>query len=76
MFNKCIRGIKSADGYEYLCHTCHQTIKKGIVPKLSISNKLQFPQKPLILFLNNLEEKLVSPIIMFYQLRELPFGNQ
>ena len=71
----CIRGTKSFDGKEYLCHTCSQSIKKRKIPKLSVANGFEFPENQHVLELNRLEERLVSPVIVFMQIRELPSGQ-
>ena len=46
------------------------------VPKLSIKNKSGFPSQPIELKLHPLEERLISPIIPFMTIRELPVGGQ
>ena len=73
---QCICGIKSFDGNQYLCHTCNESIKKGKIPKLSVANGFRFPEKQPVLELNKLEERLVSPVTVFMQIRELPSGQQ
>ena len=59
-----------------MCLTCAAAIKKNKLPTLSTANVPPFPDKPQELELNQLEERLVSPINPFMQLRELPRGGQ
>ena len=60
----------------WLCHTCCTYLKNGKVPPLSKANGMCFPPKPEQLNLNALEERLVAPVNVFMQLRELPSGRQ
>ncbi|CAC5390755.1 unnamed protein product [Mytilus coruscus] len=76
LYSQCIRQKSSFDGSEYLCLTCLNTMKKKKLPTLAIYNKLNFPEKPDVLNLNSLEEKLVAPVSTFFQMRELPSGGQ
>ena len=52
------------------------TLKSGRLPSCAKANKMTFPEKPEILNLTSLEERLISPRIPFMQVRELPRGGQ
>jgi hypothetical protein len=57
--------------------TCHSNLKVGKLPSCSKANKMTFPEKPEVLKnLTPLEERIISPIIPFMQVRELPSGGQ
>lgn len=49
---------------------------KGRLPSLAKFNGVLFPNKPDVLELGNLEERLIAQRIPFMQLRELPRGGQ
>lgn len=72
----CVTGVKSVDNVEWICSTCDSHLKAGTLPPCAKANKMSFPQKPEVLELTLLEERLVSPRICFMQLRELPRGGQ
>ena len=72
----CLTGVKSIDNIEWICSTCHSNLKEGKLPGCAKANKMTFPDKPEILNLTPLEERLVSPRIPFMQIRELPSGGQ
>jgi len=72
----CVTGVKSVDNSEWICTTCHSNLKKGKLPGCSKANKTSFPEKPELLNLTLLEERLISPRIPFMQIRELPRGGQ
>ena len=76
LLSKCITGVKSFDEKEWICHTCANSILHNRLPKLSSANYLTFAPQPSELDLNQLEERLVSPVNTFFQLRELPSGRQ
>lgn len=61
---------------EWICSTCHSNLKDGKLPSCAKANKMTFPDKPEILNLTVLEERLISPRIPFMQIRELPTGGQ
>ena len=71
----CTKFISVNDA-EWICHTCIGAIIDGKVPKLSVANGMKWPDKPPELDLHQLEERLVSLIIPFMQIRELPRGGQ
>ena len=72
----CLTGFKSINDSEWICVTCDSNLKKGKLPSCSKANKMGFPDKPEVLNLTSLEERLISPRIPFMQLRELPRGGQ
>ena len=76
LLNECLTGYKSLDDIEYICLPCKNAIYRGQVPRLSIRNKCGFPQQPPELLLFPLEERLISPIIPFMNVRECPVGDQ
>ena len=69
-------GVKSVNNTEWICNTCHLNIKQGKLPQCSKANGMGFPDKPSVLDLTPLEERLISPRIPFMQIRELPRGGQ
>ena len=72
----CITGVKSVSKCEWICKTCDSYLKWGRMPCCAKANKMLFPEKPEILNLTSLEERLVAPRIPFMQIRELPRGGQ
>ena len=72
----CVTGIKSINDTEWICSTCHSNLKDGRLPSCAKANKMTFPDKPEVLNLTVLEERLISPRIPFMQIRELPSGGQ
>ena len=76
LLNECLTGYKSLDDIEYICLPCKNAIYRGQVPRLSIRNKCGFPQQSPELLLFSLEERLISPIIPFMNVRERPVGRQ
>ena len=76
LLNECLTGYKSLDDIEYICLPCKNAIYRGQVPRLSIRNKCSFPEEPPELLLFPLEERLISPIIPFMNVRECPVGGQ
>ena len=76
LIQSCITGVKSVDNTEWICNTCHSNIKEGKLPQYSKANGMSFPDKPSVLDLTALEERLISPRIPFMQIRELPRGGQ
>ncbi len=65
-------GYQSKDNVEWICLTCKLDIYKDLVPKLSVKNKMGFPEKLEELCLFPLEEILITPLIPFMTLRALP----
>ena len=44
---------------------CRNSVKEGKIPKLSIENKMGFPELPPQLKLYSMEERLIAPRIVF-----------
>ena len=76
LLKQSLTGYSSVDDIEWICNTCICNIKNGKVPKLSVINGMQFPNKPPELNLSNLEERLISLRIPFMQIRALNSGGQ
>ena len=72
----CFSGKLSFDNKEWMCISCTTSIRKKKLPVLAYKNGMCFPDKPTVLELNSLEERLVAPVNPFMQLRELPSGGQ
>ena len=75
-FNTCRTNFVSKCGKEWICKTCRNSVKEGKIPKLSIKNKMGFPQLPPELQLYSMEERLIAPRIVFMLLRDHPVGGQ
>ena len=76
IFERCRVGWKSVNNNEWICNTCRNAIRKAMICKLSVYNKLGFPTQPLELKLYPLEKWLIAPRIQFMQFRELKCGGQ
>ena len=74
--DECRRNYISVDNKEWICRTCRDSIKEGKIPKLSIQNKMGFPQKPKELDLNGMEEHFTAPRLTLFQMRDLACGGQ
>lgn len=74
------RGIctdfKSVDDVEWLYLTCLKALKDEKSPRLSVRSGMKWPDRPEILNLHPLEERLISQRIPFMQIRELHRGGQ
>lgn len=56
----------------YICTTCRGQHKKGKLPTLAVKNGLMFPEIPeVVRDLKSLEERMVSPVVPFMQMRDL-----
>ena len=64
-FSSCRTQYLSKDGKEWICKTCINSVKEGKIPKLSIENKMGFPELPHQLKLYSMEERLIAPRIIF-----------
>ena len=56
----------------YLCHNCHNWIRKGRVPCIHISNGLALDEIPEDLKLTNLEQQLIAKNLIFLKVKKLP----
>jgi len=74
-FLKNIFNVKSED--KWICRTCLIYVKRGQVPRLALSNGLDFPIIPEVLKnLTALEERLVALRLPFLQIRSLGVDRQ
>ena len=76
LLDNCLTGYISVADSEWICNTCLNNLKRGKIPKLSVANGMRFIEKPVELYLNNLEERLISLRIPFMQIRALNSGGQ
>lgn len=60
----------------FVCHTCKNSVDKGLIPKCSYANGMRFPTQPDILKLSLEEEKLIALRLPFMQVKLLPSGFQ
>ena len=67
---------KSFDNVEWLCQTCNKHLKQNKIPPCAAINGMQFPEKPLFFYLNELECRLLAPRIAFQKLMQAPRGRQ
>ena len=74
--NQCRQNYVSVENKEWICRGCRDSIKNGQVPKFSVTNKMGFPVQPKELNLNGMEERLTSPRLTLFQMRDLPCGAQ
>lgn len=72
MFHRCNKCRRK----KWICCMCLKYVKNGKMPPCCIANGLEFPTIPEELKLTKLEERLVSPRLVFMQLREMPRGGQ
>ncbi|CAJ1076475.1 uncharacterized protein LOC117832690 isoform X1 [Xyrichtys novacula] len=62
---------------EWICHTCHDHLKNGSMPKLAIANNLELADiPPELCDLNILERHLIAKCITFAKIIPLPKGRQ
>ena len=75
-FLECSQGYVSADSKQWLCNTCRLAIKKEQWPKLSIINGMGFPPVPTELKLYGMEECIICPRLLFFQMRTHFMGGR
>ena len=75
-YMECTQHYKSVDGKEWLCNTCKAALKKGHWPKLSVANGMGFPDIPDTLKLYGMEERVISPRLLFFQMRSHFLGQR
>ena len=75
MFAECSKGFTSVNYKGWLCRTCF-AIKQGKVPRLLVKNGMGFTEHPTELQLYPVEEHLISPVLIFFQMRCNPIGGQ
>ena len=73
---ECSQGYVSADSKQWLCNTCRLAIKKERWPKLSIINGMGFPSVPTELQLSGMEERIICPRLLFFQMRTHFMGGR
>ena len=73
---KHLQNIVSVDNTEWLCRSCNENLRKGKVPPCAVVNGMQFPQKPELWGLNELECRLVAPRLAFQKIMQAPRGKQ
>ena len=73
---ECTQHYKSVDGKEWLCNTCKAALKKGHWPKPSVANGMGFPDIPNTLKLYGMEERVISPRLLFFQMRSHFLGQR
>ncbi|CAM4570259.1 unnamed protein product [Leuciscus chuanchicus] len=62
---------------EWICHCCHNTLMRGLMPDIALANKLQFAAIPSELCdLNVLERHVIAKYIPFAKIITLPKGQQ
>ena len=73
---KYLQNIVSVDNTKWVCQTCSRHLKQGKVPPCAIVNGMQFPTKPNIFDLNELECRLIAPRLAFQKIYQAPRGGQ
>ena len=76
IFQKCRTHYVSVNKKEWICTTCRLAIKEIRIPKLSVFNKMGFPDIPSELEIFPMEERLIALQIAFIQLRDHPICRQ
>ena len=67
----------SEDNKHWICHTCFKYLMTSKIPKIALSNKLEFNViAPCIEQLNDVEERMCSPRIAFIRIRPLAWDAQ
>ncbi|XP_062338207.1 uncharacterized protein LOC134036985 [Osmerus eperlanus] len=62
---------------EWICHTCHNHLKDGVMPTLAVANNLELADiPPELCDLNILERHLIAKCIAFAKIIPLPKGRQ
>ncbi len=62
---------------EWICHSCHTTLLRGLMPDIAVANMLQFtPIPPELCDLNILERHVIAKYIPFAKIVTLPKGQQ
>ncbi len=62
---------------EWICHSCHTKLLRGLMPDIAVANMLQFtPIPPELCDLNILERHVIAKYIPFAKILTLPKGQQ
>ena len=56
----------------YLCHNCHNWMRKGKIPCIHVSNGLTLDEIPDELNLTNLEQQCIALNLIFLKVKKLP----
>ena len=75
-FQECTQEYTSVRGKQWICNTCKTSLQRGFWPKLSVVNGLGFPPQPEELKLLGMEEHVVSPRMLFFQMRSHHLGGR
>ena len=67
---------RSVNDVEWLCKSCQNYLAKYKVPPCVAINGMQFPMKPALFDLNELECRLLAPRLAFEKLMQAPRGKQ
>ena len=76
IFQECTQEYTSVRGKQWICNTCKTSLQRGFWPKLSVVNGLGFPPQPEELKLLGMEEHVVSPRMLFFQMRSHHLGGR
>ena len=57
-------------------HNLQFKSRKGRLPSCCKANKMGSPYKPYVLNMMSLEDQVISPLMPFMEIRELPRGGQ
>ena len=75
--NDAYRYKDKETGKEYICTTCKDNLKRGVMPFQAVANGLELPEIPVELQgLTRLECRCISLRIPFMQIRALPKGGR
>ena len=75
--NDAYRYKDKETGKEYICTTCKDNLKRGVMPFQAVANGLELPEIPVELQgLTGLECRCISLRIPFMQIRALPKGGR
>ena len=75
--NDAYRYKDKESGREYICTTCKDNLKRGVMPFQAVANGLELPKIPVELQgLTRLECRCISLRIPFMQIRALPKGGR
>ncbi|CAG2214630.1 unnamed protein product [Mytilus edulis] len=76
LIEKCVTGIKSVSGREWIFKTCHGHLKKSKMPPSAAANGMEFPPQGIMRNLNPLEFTFLSPLLPFMKIHKAPVGKQ
>ncbi len=76
LLDQCLQHSKQIGNDRMICLPCKKDIQSGMIPLLSMENKIGFPEKPAALELHQLEEAIIAPLLPFMTVRSLPVCGQ